>query len=290
MALRLPLPVRRLASLPIRSVPLRIRTGPNAGRRWSLAAGGRGIWQGRYEHDRFAALAELVGEGDVFWDIGAHRGYATLLAERLVGPTGSVRAFEPSQDNLWYLRAHLRWNRADRVDVHAAAVADFEGTADFGGEGSSVSHRLGGGSDTVPVRTVSGLVEEEGLEPPTFLKIDVEGAESRVLEGARRTLESCANDTARTLPALLVSVHSGPQFTACLDVLRALPYRILGSAGLNAFMDRLDASWHDDPDVLALPVGSRIDPDAVRRTRWFHGGPELTDRTSPTAPPPTDRP
>lgn len=229
----------------------------------------------------------MVAPDDVFWDIGAHRGYATLLADSIIGERGEVHAFEPSTDNLWYLRAHLRWNAADRVTVHPTAVADVDGTADFGGEGSSVSHRLGGGSDTVRVRNVTGLVEDTGLQAPTFLKIDVEGAESRVLDGARGTLESLAEDAERSLPAILVSVHSGPQLTACLDVLRALPYRLLGSSGLHAFMERLDASWHDDPDVLALPLDGRRDPDVVRRTRWFREGPELS---GPTEPPPIHRP
>lgn len=270
---------------------MRVRRGPNAGRRWSLAASGRGIWQGHYEQERFEALAELVDAGDVFWDIGAHRGYATLLADGIVDERGEVHAFEPSADNLWYLRAHLDWNDAEHITVHPNAVADFDGTADFGGEGSSVSHRLGGGSDTVRVRTVTGLVEEAGLEPPTFLKIDVEGAESRVLEGARRMLDSLAGDAEHSLPAILVSVHSGPQLTACLDVLRAFPYRILGSNGLHAFMDQLDASWYDDPDLLALPLEGRLDSDTVLRTRWFRGGPELTESSFGAAraePPATD--
>lgn len=279
MAIRLPLRARRLTSLPLRSVPVRIRNGPNRGRRWSLAASGRGIWSGRYERERFDALTRLVHEHDVFWDIGAHRGYATLLAESRIGAAGTVHAFEPSGENFQYLRKHLRWNEAEQVTVHRAAIADFDGTTTFGGTGSSVSHRIGGGSEDVPVRTVSALAEE-GLAPPTFLKIDVEGAESRVLEGARELLEA-RRDAEEPLPVILVSVHSGPQLTSCLAFLRELGYRILGSANLRRFMDTLDAAWSEDPDLLATPPDGRLDRSGVGHTPWFQSGPDLSPIDQP---------
>ncbi|MDZ7778685.1 MAG: FkbM family methyltransferase [Gemmatimonadota bacterium] len=262
-------------SFPIRSVPVRIRNGPNAGRRWSLAASGRGVWSGRYERDRFEALESLLREDDVFWDVGAHRGYAALVAEGVVGSAGAVRAFEPSAENRRYLHQHLRWNRADRVAVHPAALADFDGTADFGGAGSSVSHRLGGGTEAVEVRTISSLVDDDGLAAPTFLKIDVEGAEGRVLAGARSLLTSLRAREAR-VPLALLSVHSARELRACLGFLRSFDYRVVGSTHLPVFMDLLDEPWYEDPDLLAVPRGGRVDLPAIRRMAWFRDGPDLT--------------
>lgn len=284
MAIRLPVSVRRWVSVPIRDVPVRIRRGPNAGRRWSLAASGRGIWSGGYERERFEAVAALLGPNDVFWDVGAHRGYATLLADRMIGPEGSIRAFEPSTENRGYLDRHLRWNGASRVDVHPLALADFDGTAAFGGTGSSVSHKLVHGGETatesVAVRTISNLVEE-GAPPPTFLKIDVEGAEGTVLAGARALLED-AGTSETPLPVILVSVHSGPQLTACLEILHGFDYHVLGSANMSTFMKMPGESWHEDPDLLAVPRHGRIDLSTVRGTAWFRDGPDLSTPTRAT--------
>lgn len=78
--LRLPVWARHWLSLPIRKIPIRVRGGPNRGWKWSLAVSGRGTISGRYEVERFGALATLVRPEEVLSDIGAHYGYATLIA------------------------------------------------------------------------------------------------------------------------------------------------------------------------------------------------------------------
>ena len=67
--------------------------------------------------DRLAALQAVVRPGDCFWDIGAHKGFVTLAAASMVGPSGSVVSLEPSGRNLWFIRKHLSWNPAEHVRV-----------------------------------------------------------------------------------------------------------------------------------------------------------------------------
>ena len=107
----------------LRHIPLRIRSGPNRGLKWSLASSGRGYRTGRFESGRIQALRSLVSHGDRVWDIGAHKGYVSMALSRSVGEEGSVTAFEPSQENLWFLRKHIEWN-ALTADHELIAVGD----------------------------------------------------------------------------------------------------------------------------------------------------------------------
>ena len=52
-----------------------------------------------YEAGTTRLFEQLVNPGDVVFDVGVHAGYYTRLAARLVGPTGSIYAFEPEPEN-----------------------------------------------------------------------------------------------------------------------------------------------------------------------------------------------
>lgn len=254
--------LRDIARYCIRGLRRRIPEGPNQGLVWSLASSGRGYGSGTFEPARAATIADLIRPGDCFWDIGAHKGYITLIAARRVGERGRVYAFEPSQDNLWFLRKHLDWNRLRNVNVVAAALSSYDGRAPFGG-GSSLALKLGAGRESVAVRAIQSLLERDDYQPPTFLKIDVEGAEADVLAGAGPCLQ-------RPDLALLVSVHSRQQYDLCATLLERQGYALVRSGTLSR---ALASDWDGtafpdgraDPDLLALGPARQLGQAALAR-------------------------
>ncbi len=262
--MRVPLFIRHAVSLPIRQIPVRIRSGPNRGRRWSIAASGQGIRAGQYEQERFDALAALIQPQDVLWDVGANHGYASLVASGLISAlSGGVHAFEPAEYNRWYLRRHLSWNAAAHVVVQPFALADYVGTSTFGGRGSSAGFALGKGKEEVRVTTVSRLVAD-GMRAPSFLKADIEGAELLMLKGAVDFLTTAT--AVGTLPLMLISVHSPTLFRDCRELLLSFGYAVHASHTLDA-----STGWDTDPDLLAIPPGR--DVSASLRLPWFARAP-----------------
>jgi FkbM family methyltransferase len=175
------------------------------------------------EPGKTRALLSIVKPGHVVFDIGANIGYYTVLASQQVGPTGRVVAFEPLARNVSYLYRHVRLNRAENVRLIPLGCSDRTGVALFrrGPDYATGSLTRGPRSSSaldelVGVTTVDDVVQELGLVP-NVLKIDVEGAEERVLKGAARTLDAAH-------PAVLVGVHSEPLRAACTSFLRALGY------------------------------------------------------------------
>lgn len=276
--MRLPGPLRRRAARLIRNVPVRIRSGPNAGRRWSLAVSGRGSRSGAYEADRFDAWARLVRPGDRVWDVGAHYGYAALIAARRAGPSGSLTVFEPSVFNRWYLERHLSWNGVD-ADVVPVALSDFEGTSRFGGRGGSVAFHLGGEGEVVEVRTVAGVVAA-GRPLPQVMKVDVEGAEVGALAGFEEVAApgapagsgAAAGPEAPTeQPLVFLSVHGRELLDPCLSWAADHGYLVLTSTAVERARSGA-ARWHGDPDVLLIPPDRVTDLDAFCAIPWFAGG------------------
>lgn len=227
------------------------------------------MWQGVYEAGRFDAIARLVRPGDHVWDVGAHYGYATLIADRCAGPTGRVTSFEPSGFNRWYLEQHLRWN-AVAADVVPVALSDVNESANFGGRGGSVAFHLGGAGERVDVRTITRLVED-GRSLPDFIKVDVEGEEVSVLDGARSAFTMAREG--RRLPLLLVSLHGPDTVPPCVEWAHAFDYRVLASRALSDALSH--DRWHGDPDVLLVPPNRASDLDTCRSIRWFTEGDEL---------------
>jgi len=232
---------------------------------------GRGIAAGTFETAKFEALATLIQERDVFWDVGAHYGYATLVGVRATGEGGEVLAFEPSEQNRWFLHRHLRWNGGTNVRVLPVAVADQDGTESFGGaSSSSIAQSLGAGEDSVTVRSVASLLDD-GHPSPDVIKIDVEGAESRVLAGASEALSAMAVEER---PSVLCAVHDPEQFEECTRVLRSLDYAVTGAGWFSAYLDGGQV-WSGDPDILAIAPPRSALLDRMRSTDLFRHGPEL---------------
>ena len=147
--------------------------------------------QGPYEPLTQRSFVESLRPGMTMVDIGAHVGFVTVLSARLVGPSGRVHAFEPSGDNLAYLRRNVALNGHGNVTVHAAAVGSESCMREFHLAESSDSNGFYAHPLTGTVRTVR--VEQKALDdvitgPVDAVKIDVEGAETEVLDGMRRLL------------------------------------------------------------------------------------------------------
>lgn len=163
--------------------------------------------------------------GDLVYDLGANIGVVTIALARRVGPAGHVVAFEPDPGNAAILRQNIEAAGLTNVTVVEAAVAGENGTAQFVADGSIGSglasaraeSLLPGSPDrsvTVPVMTLEAAFSEYGV--PTWIKMDIEGAEVGALEAAREVL-------AATQPMLAIETdHIVGRTTTAVDVERVL--------------------------------------------------------------------
>lgn len=151
------------------------------------------IVDGGYEPHVAATLDRLLGDGDVFVDVGANVGYHTFRASRRVGRAGRVVAVEANPENARLIAHTIESNSIDNVELLPVALAAGRGYVNFGTHvGSNGGFLPGGVASTGSARgtVVPTLaLDDIGLERVAVVKIDVEGAEAIVLDGAAATIE-----------------------------------------------------------------------------------------------------
>ena len=213
----------RLVRAPFRMVPgdrpVRVLSGPLRGAAWLPRSATHGCWLGTYERRTQRLFSRQLSPGDVVFDVGAHVGFYSLLASRLAGPQGRVVAFEPLPRNVELLERHVACNGASNVLVVRAAVGERTGQERFDDKGDPSMGALAAEGELVDLVCIDDLVEEGKVPPPRLVKIDVEGAESRVLEGAAATL-------AKHRPAVLLAAHGWKQWSECSRRLTDLGYSV----------------------------------------------------------------
>lgn len=149
---------------------------------------------GEWSEGEIDLFRQQLKPGMVVVEVGANIGAHTVFLAQAVGPAGRVLAFEPQRIVYQTLCANLALNDITNVDCrHAAAGAtagelfvprlDYTRENNFGGL-SLVGCETG---ESVPVATLDSF----GLARCALLKIDVEGMEKSVLEGARATIARC---------------------------------------------------------------------------------------------------
>lgn len=165
----------------------------------------------RVDEGLLRLAAELVGPGEVVWDVGANVGLFAFAAAHAAGPQGRVLAVEADPWLAGLLRRSAQASRSSSasVEVLSAAVMDRPGTVELcvSARGRAGNHlrSVRGSSQTGGVReaqeiesvTLDGLLDS--FPPPGLVKIDVEGAEALCLRGGEKLLREIR-------PRLLIEV------------------------------------------------------------------------------------
>jgi FkbM family methyltransferase len=218
---------------------------------------GQAPWYSGAEPELQQAFARKVRAGDVVVDAGANWGLHTLYLSRLVGPAGRVVALECFSPALAELTWHVPANRCKNVRVQAAALADRTRQAWFLPGNSPTTGRLSEEegpplADALPVRvlTLYQLFGNEVEVPPTLIKLDVEGAECRVLRGAEAV-------THRHRLTYLIELHTPLEDLAVARWLTERAYRLKRLSGPP--IRRTDRGWPAADGVrgtiVAFPQG-----------------------------------
>ncbi len=188
--------------------------GPLKGKKWVLHSGAHSSWVGGYEPETSNTLAALIKPGMVCYDCGANVGYFTLVMSALVGPAGQVFAFEPDPRHADALRKHMELNDCRNVVVKEIALSNCSGTTLFM-SAKSMSAISQDGNVVVACDSLDRL----GLPAPDVMKIDVEGAELDVLDGASRLLREHR-------PVVLMALHINvQQANECVATLKSFGYQ-----------------------------------------------------------------
>lgn len=153
-------------------------------------------YYGRWETELITAVKRNYTQG-VFYDIGASIGLYAMLFGRVCQERGTyVRAFEPVPANLHRLRSQFSLNQLGEDDVHIepVALADAPGTTQLtlvdGGRPGNAKISTSGDISAI-VTMVDTVWEQNGRENVGFIKIDTEGWDVRILQGARQLISTC---------------------------------------------------------------------------------------------------
>jgi tRNA (mo5U34)-methyltransferase len=193
------------------------------------------LMHGSFETAETLLVGRMLRPGMTVVDAGAHHGLYSLLASKCVGATGRVLAFEPSPRECERTINNLRVNRSSNVCLMQCALGNQAGAAELhlGNGGQDWCNSLRPADVTepsaalrVPVRRLDDMLAELGVTEVDFLKMDVEGAELSLLQGAPKLL----GNTPR--PAILAEVQD----------IRTLPWGYLSRDIIN-YLALLNYKW-----------------------------------------------
>jgi FkbM family methyltransferase len=155
---------------------------------------GFGEFIGEFEKSEIAFMRKSLKPGDIFIDVGANGGTFTIIAARQVQNHGHVYAFEPDRRNLKLLRHNLKINNITNVTILECALSNKKGIAQLAiaidGAMNSLAktHRTDQQItewQTVKVTTLDDFINEYKIDRVDFVKIDIEGGEKLIFEGAK---------------------------------------------------------------------------------------------------------
>jgi FkbM family methyltransferase len=224
---------------------------------------------GNPETHESAFIERVLRPGMTVVDVGANHGMFSMEAAHLVGAGGEVHAFEPTPATLLLLRQNLASNSLSRVQVFPCGLGAAPGTARL-----RVHHHYGGLNTLaprdvtwnrrtlradaiidVPITTLDLHCAREKLDRVDFLKIDVEGFELSVLQGARGMLAARRIDQILLEIGDLTCATAGVGPIEVLSELESLGYELHAIAPDGKVLDRVRGfpKMNFSANFLAVP-------------------------------------
>jgi FkbM family methyltransferase len=197
-------------------------------------------------------MSACIRTGGVVYDLGANRGIHTLLFARLVGPEGYVYAFEPVSEFERELMYNVSLNGFGNVTAVPFAASNrsgretfFRGHHEGAGHLAANGDRIGARFEAHTLR-VDDFVLRDGNRPPTFIKIDIEGAEGDALDGARAVLDQFK-------PTVLVDLHTPDQDALVGNLFADLGYTAHRTEDMHR-IGKLREGWPDPEGIWGQVV------------------------------------
>lgn len=220
-------------------------------------------WRGAHDWAPIFAMEKIVQPSNTVIDIGANQGEYTLWAARKTGPNGHVYAFEPLSGMFAQLLENIHLNEGFPSFVTAIplGLSNQSGrlklySNNLHNEGVNTLYPTSTSESTfleeISLSTLDQEVEKWGIKKIDFIKIDVEGAELYVLQGATHTLK-------RFQPVLFLEINesacksAGYSSSEIFSLLKSLGYNF-ERIGLRGKISPLDL--HHLPEfcnVIARP-------------------------------------
>jgi len=214
---------------------------------------------GEWSEGEIILFHRLLSTGDVVLDVGANIGTHTLALSHIVASSGMVYAFEPQPLIFNILSENIEANGLTNVSASCAAVGANDGQTciplvDYSVPGNFGEVAAGSGTLEVPLIAIDGL----NLVRANLIKIDAEGAESDVLQGAAKTIVRCR-------PNLYVENNTVEKSASLVALIRSMGYKVWWhlSARFNQFNfagNRNVVLPGFDPNVVCLPAEKSAPP------------------------------
>lgn len=199
-----------------------------------------------FEHETTKVFAQIIKDQNMFFDIGAHTGYYSLLA-KAANNNIQVHGFEPVPEILENYKNNCHINDF-AVECSNIALGDSQGTIEFSlpisinfasGGSTNPSHRTNTRTFSCPTMTLDQYCEKHKIHSVDVMKIDTETTEPAVLRGGLGIIK-------RSTPTLLIEILSakvGHEIISVLDGIGYQVYALTDSGPVPCDMDKWD--WQD---------------------------------------------
>lgn len=207
-------------------------------------------------------VRRFLKPGDIFLDIGANIGLFTLIAGQTVGPNGQVHAFEPCTTTYERLQANVQLNRLENVILNRLALSDTgeyrnlnayeNGYAAWNSLAPAIEG-VSQNSEQVECMSLDNYIASKPqIGSIALAKIDVEGWESRVLQGGQETF------SALHAPTLLIEFndeHAHNAGSSCADIrniLTSYGYQLFRfQTQMNELVPERPQKWYTYTNLVA---------------------------------------
>jgi len=201
------------------SIHLTIQRGEMKGINWIPKSANPGQVFGRYEPEQEKVLVDLLKKSNVFWDVGAHVGWYSMLAAKNI-KQGCIHCFEPNPDNIKFIKQHININQFNNIHHHSYALSSTIGEKKFDAKQQQGSLSDNGNLTVTTITAdqfISNYTDLSHEIVPDLIKVDIEGAELEFLKGAINLLSE-------QKPTLVLSAHGYKKRDLCIEFLNSIDY------------------------------------------------------------------